>query len=247
MNGPFNKLKILCRARVGLEKTFCLKYSNTHLRIRETLPLNYNRAKQKKKPNNILRERQNLEENVNWRSISEESRLRSRRERVEKCPNAHSTWTGAINGENMARITSLLPGNADENEKSTWSHHHSGFWFDSTLYKIKRFLTTAWCSGLVRLLLVDRLESRDAWFEPRQLLTNSHHVVVKLKKFELLWSQRSEDESRGRGLKLETFKQRFFFFFHSLNSFVFIWTFHLEFLNIHFLLVLCTCTLKQLC
>ena len=38
-NTAFNKLKILCEARIGFVKTFQLIYSNTHLRIRETLPL----------------------------------------------------------------------------------------------------------------------------------------------------------------------------------------------------------------
>ena len=36
---PFNKVKILCDAMIGLEKSFPLIYSNTHLITRETLPL----------------------------------------------------------------------------------------------------------------------------------------------------------------------------------------------------------------
>ena len=35
----FKKVKILCEAMIGLEKSFELMYSNTHLRTRETLPL----------------------------------------------------------------------------------------------------------------------------------------------------------------------------------------------------------------
>ena len=37
-NCPFNKIKILSEATTGLEKSFRLMYSNTRLRIRETLP-----------------------------------------------------------------------------------------------------------------------------------------------------------------------------------------------------------------
>ena len=39
MNWPFKKVKILCEAMIGLEKSFWMIYSNTHLRTRETLPL----------------------------------------------------------------------------------------------------------------------------------------------------------------------------------------------------------------
>ena len=38
----FNKIKILCEAMRVPEKSFRLSYSNTHLRICETLPFKYN-------------------------------------------------------------------------------------------------------------------------------------------------------------------------------------------------------------
>ena len=39
VNWPFKKVKMLSEAMIGLEKSFLLIYSNTHLRTRETLPL----------------------------------------------------------------------------------------------------------------------------------------------------------------------------------------------------------------
>ena len=39
VNWAFKKVKILCEAMIGLENSFWLIYSNTHLRTRETLPL----------------------------------------------------------------------------------------------------------------------------------------------------------------------------------------------------------------
>ena len=42
-NCTFNKMQILCEAMIGLEKSFWMIYSNTHLRTRETLPLKWTR------------------------------------------------------------------------------------------------------------------------------------------------------------------------------------------------------------
>ena len=39
VNWPFKKAKILWEAMIGLEKSFWMIYSTTHLRTRETLPL----------------------------------------------------------------------------------------------------------------------------------------------------------------------------------------------------------------
>ena len=41
-NCPFNKIKILCEAMIGLEKSFGMMYSNLCLNSRETVPLSLN-------------------------------------------------------------------------------------------------------------------------------------------------------------------------------------------------------------
>ena len=37
-NGPFNEMKLLCKATIGLEKSFQMVYSNIGLNSRETVP-----------------------------------------------------------------------------------------------------------------------------------------------------------------------------------------------------------------
>ena len=55
-NCPFNKMKILSEATIGLEKSFSMMYSNIGLNSRETVPLIKMEVIERKKFENLVRQ-----------------------------------------------------------------------------------------------------------------------------------------------------------------------------------------------